>query len=89
VAAAPGHVCPGIRIQVIDIARSPGTITGMSISPMPDMEAHQTIVTVALAAKSKAKTPKKARREDRSETMCVISHSSMAPRNHDAAWRLP
>src|SRR5882757_7836460 len=56
-AAAPGHVCPGIRIHAIDIVQPPA----MDISPMADMEAHQTIVTVALAAKSRAETPKKAR----------------------------
>jgi hypothetical protein len=33
------------------------------------MDAHQTIVTAVLAAKSSAETPKKARSEARSETM--------------------
>src|SRR5438876_2798493 len=64
-AAAPGHVCPGIRIHAIDIVQPPG----IGISPIPDMDAHQTIVTTALAAKSSAETPKKARFEARSETM--------------------
>ncbi len=61
-AAAPDHVCPGIRIQVIDIVQPPG----MGIAPMPDMEVHQTIVTVALAAKSNSDTPMKPRCDDRS-----------------------
>src|SRR3989454_9888214 len=64
-AAAPGRVCPGIRIQAIDIVQPPG----ISISPIADMDAHQTIVTAALAAKSSAETPKKARWEARSEAM--------------------
>jgi hypothetical protein len=48
-AAAPGHVCPGIRIHAIDIAQPPG----IGIPPIADMDAHQTIVTAALAAKSR------------------------------------
>src|SRR5258708_15326415 len=64
-AAAPGHVCAGIRIHAIDIVQPPG----IGISPMSDMDAHQTIVTTALAAKSSAETPKKARWEARSETI--------------------
>src|SRR5256885_6009430 len=64
-AAAPGHVCPGIRIHAIDIVQPPG----IGIPPIADMDAHQTIVTGALAAKSSAETPKKARWEARSETM--------------------
>src|SRR6266478_4506416 len=63
-AAAPGHVCPGIRIHAIDIVRPPG----IGISPIADMDAHQ-IVTAALAAKSSAETPKKACWEARSEAM--------------------
>src|SRR5437773_7072862 len=53
-AAAPGHVCPGLRIHAIDIVQPPG----IGISPITDMEAHQTIVTAALAAKSSAEPPK-------------------------------
>src|SRR5881397_2198435 len=64
-AAAPGHVCPGIRIQAIDIVQPPG----IGIAPIADMAAHQTIVAAALAAKSNAETPKKARWEACSETM--------------------
>src|SRR5436309_8758269 len=64
-AAAPGHVCPGIRIHAIDMVQPPG----IGIPPIADMDAHQTIVTAALAAKSNAETPKKARWEARPETM--------------------
>jgi len=56
-AAALGHVCPHIRIHAIDIVHPPG----IGISPIADMDAHQTIVTVALAAKSNAEKPRKAR----------------------------
>jgi hypothetical protein len=61
-AAMPGHVCPGICIHVIDIVQPPG----IGIPPIADMDAHQTIVTAALTAKSSADTPKKARWEARS-----------------------
>jgi hypothetical protein len=54
-AAAPGHVCPGIRIHAIAIVQPPG----IGILPIADMDAHQTIVTAALVAKSSAETPKK------------------------------
>src|SRR3984893_2650658 len=64
-AAAPGHVCPGIRIHAIDIVQSPG----IGISAIAGMEAHRMIVTAPLAAKSSAETPKKARWEARPETM--------------------
>src|SRR5580658_7808584 len=64
-AAAPSHVCPRIGIHAIDIAQSPG----IGISPIADMEAHQTMVAAALAAKSSAETPKKARSEASSPTM--------------------
>jgi len=40
-AAAPGHVCPGIRIHAIDIVQPPG----IGIPPIADMDAHQTIVS--------------------------------------------
>src|SRR5436190_3618490 len=55
-AAAPGHVCPGIRIHAIDIVQSPG----IDISPIADIDAHQAIVTAALAANSSAETPRNA-----------------------------
>ncbi len=58
-AAAPGHVCRGIRIHAIDIVQPPG----IGISPIADMDADQTIVTVALAAKSSTEMPKKVRWE--------------------------
>src|SRR6185295_7656053 len=64
VAAAPGHVCPGIRIHVIDIVQPPG----IGISSIV-MDVHQTIVTMALATKRSAEVPKKARSETASEAM--------------------
>ncbi len=63
--AAPGHVCPGIRIHSIDIVQPPD----IGISPIADMDALHTIVAAALAANSSAETPKKARWEARSEDM--------------------
>src|SRR5258705_2413266 len=76
-AAAPGHVCPGIRIHAIDIVQPPG----IGIPPIADMDAHQTIVTAALAAKSSAETPKKACCETRLEAMrCEISSPAVTPR---------
>src|SRR5450432_1874778 len=59
-AAAPGHVCPGIRIHAIDIVQPPGI--GISAIADPDIDAHQPIVPAALAANSSAETPQKARR---------------------------
>jgi len=55
--AEPDHVCPGIRIHAIDIVQPPG----IGISPIADMDAHQTIVTAAHVQNSTAVTPKKAR----------------------------
>jgi len=66
-AAAPDHVCPGIRIHATDIVQPPG----IGIPLIADIDAHQIIVTAALAAKSSAETPKKARWEARSETTDV------------------
>jgi hypothetical protein len=76
-AAAPGHVCPGIRIHAIDIVQPPG----IGIPPIADMDADQAIVTPKLAAKSSAETPRKARREARSESMrrTRISRPAVAP----------
>src|SRR5437763_244149 len=56
-AAAPNHVCPGIRIQAIDMVQPPG----MRISAI-DIDAHQPIVPVAVAANNNAETPQKAGR---------------------------
>lgn len=47
---ALAHVCPGIRIQAIDIVQPPG----MDIPCIVDMDAHQTTVTVAAMANSRA-----------------------------------
>src|SRR5437867_1689162 len=64
--AAPlGHDCPGIRIHTLDRIQPPG----IAISPIRDMDAHQTIVSAALVAKSNAETPTKARWEVRWEAM--------------------
>src|ERR1700716_4400088 len=68
-APAPGHVCPHIRVHAIDIVQLPG----IGISPIADMEAHQTIVTAALAANSSAETPKKARSDVRSTTTALTA----------------
>src|SRR5919197_417250 len=77
-AAATDHVCPGIRIHAIDIVQPPG----IGISPIADMDVHQTIVTAALAAKSSAETPKNACREARSEAMHrEISSPAVTPRH--------
>src|SRR5438105_8440816 len=76
-AAAPGHVCPGIRIHAIAIVQPPG----IRISPIADMDAHQMIVTAALAVKSSAEMPKNACWEARSEAMRrEISRPAVAPR---------
>jgi hypothetical protein len=76
-AAAPGQVCPGIRIHAIDIVQPPG----IRIPPIADMEAPQTIVAAALPAKSSADTPTnacwEARRGDRrDDTRLGISPSA-------------
>src|SRR6478735_1561008 len=56
-AAAPIHVCPGIRIHAIDIVQPPG----MGMPPIADMDPHQTTVPTALPIKSSAATPRNAR----------------------------
>ncbi|GAA0719488.1 hypothetical protein GCM10009105_28010 [Dokdonella soli] len=75
-AAALDHVCPGIRIHVIDIAQPPG----IGIAPIAVMDARPTMVTAALAAKSSAETPKKARCEARSATICRAASRSTTAR---------
>ncbi len=70
-AAAPGHVCPGIRIHAIDIAQPPG----IGIPPIADIDALQAIVAAALGPKSSAETPKNTRWEARSESHGRISRS--------------
>src|SRR5262245_50474638 len=67
-AAAPVHVCPGIRNHAIDIVQPPGIV----ISPVADMDAHQPIVAAALAAKSNVEMPKKACGEDRSTFFILV-----------------
>src|SRR5260221_3865798 len=76
-AAAPGHVCPGIRIPAIDMFQPPG----IGISPIADMDALQTIVPAALAAKSSAETPRNACWEACSEAIRrEISSPAVVPR---------
>jgi hypothetical protein len=65
--AVPRHVCPGIRIHAIDIVQPPG----IGISPIADIDTHQTIVTAALAAKSRAARPKNACWEARSDEVLI------------------
>src|SRR5512145_3287759 len=77
-AAAPGHVCPGIRIHAIDIVQPPG----IGIPPIADMDAHQTIVIAALAAKEQ-----RADGEEGPLRSSLGDHASESSRNnaHDAA----
>ena len=64
-AAAPGHVCPGIRIHAIDIVQPPG----IGISSIADMDPRQTIVATTLAVKISVETPRNPPSEARSEVM--------------------
>src|SRR5262245_1279249 len=68
-AAAAGHVCSCIRIHVIDIVQPPG----IGISPIADMDAHETIVAAALAANSSVEIAKKACCDSRSVVMTNIT----------------
>jgi hypothetical protein len=80
--AAPGHVCPGIRIHAIDILHPPG----ICISPIADMDAHQTTVAAVLVAKSSAEAQKNARWEGRSEAIRrEISSPAVAPRQRPSS----
>ena len=56
-AAVSSHVCPGISIQVMDMLQPPG----IGISPIADIDPHQTIVTAVLAVNSSAEMPKNVR----------------------------
>jgi hypothetical protein len=56
-AAAPAHVCPGIRIHTIDIDQPPG----IGMSPIAAMDADPRIVAAVVAAKSSTETARKAR----------------------------
>src|SRR4029453_1494961 len=49
------HVCPGIRIQAIDIVQPPG----IGMPPIADMDAPQPTVTATLAANSSEETVRK------------------------------
>jgi hypothetical protein len=63
--AAADQLCPGIRIQAIDIVQPPG----IGIPPVAGMDAHQATVAVALAAKRSAETLKKSLWETRSKAI--------------------
>jgi hypothetical protein len=54
-----------MRIHAIDIVQPPG----IGIPRIADIDPHQTIVNVVLAAKSSDETPKKTCREARSEVI--------------------
>ncbi len=56
-AVASIQVCPGIRIHAIDMVQPPG----IRISPIADMELHQSTVTNALTAKRSPEMAKKVR----------------------------
>jgi hypothetical protein len=58
-AATTGHDCPHIGIHAIDIVQPPG----IGISPIEDIDSHQTTVAAALTAKSSTDTPMKPRSE--------------------------
>jgi hypothetical protein len=73
-AAAPSHVCPGMRIHAIDIVQPPG----IGISPIADMDSHQTIVPAVQTAKSIAEMPKKARWEARSALAVEVVLDTLA-----------
>src|SRR5262245_35282715 len=57
-AAAPSHVCPGRRIQAMDIVHPPG----IGISGIAAIAAHQMIVPAVLAANSSADAAQKRER---------------------------
>jgi hypothetical protein len=67
----PAHVCPGMRIQVIDIVQPPG----IGIPPVADMDFDQRTVTAVLTMKSNTMTPMNVRPESRSERKCVRSET--------------
>src|SRR5512146_1853745 len=70
-AAAADHVCPGIRIHVIDIVEPPG----MAMPPGADIGAYRAIVSAALATKSSADT---ANRAGSDATRCGIALARLA-----------
>src|ERR1700720_2044292 len=86
-AAVPAHVCPHIGIHAIDIVQPPG----IGISPIADMDVHQTIEPAALAAKSRAETPKKARWETRADAAMACPfrfHTRVLASAQNMPWRL-
>ncbi|HSV14155.1 MAG TPA: hypothetical protein VLI90_07840 [Tepidisphaeraceae bacterium] len=61
-AAASTHVCPGMRIHIIDIVQPPG----IGIPRIAGMDAHEVIVSATLIANSKEEMPTNARFQVRS-----------------------
>jgi hypothetical protein len=74
--ATPSQVCPGIRIQAIDIVQPPGII----MPPVADIEVQQTTVTAALTPNRRPQTARKAGCEMRSEGMREIYCEAMSLR---------
>jgi hypothetical protein len=74
--ATPSQVCPGIRIQAIDIVQPPGII----MPPVADIEVQQTTVTAALTPNRRLQTARKAGCEMRSEGMREIYCEAMSLR---------
>src|SRR5450631_1884978 len=74
------HVCPDIRIHAIDIVQPPG----IGISLIADMDAHHTIVTAALPAKSSAETPKNVSCDARSEAIVRYPFPQLCHHHHEA-----
>lgn len=77
-AVASIHVCPGIRIYVIDIAQPPG----IGIFAFDDIDPHQVMVNAALAAKSSADVPKNACCEVHPETVACDPLSAVILRKY-------
>jgi hypothetical protein len=82
-AATLAHVCPHRGVHAIDIDQPPG----IGISPIADIDEHQTIVNAELTAKSSAETPKK----PWLETLCgdIFPPSLLACPRHSVLFRRP
>src|SRR5579864_5196159 len=75
-AAAPNHVCPGIRIHAIGIVQPPG----IGMPAVADIDEHRTIVIATLIANTSAETRKKARWGGRSALAVFIMESEPSHR---------
>src|SRR5579884_4011169 len=75
-AAAPNHVCPGIRIHAIDIVQPPG----IGMRAVADIDEHRIIVIATLIANTSAETTKKARWGARSALTVFIMESEPSHR---------